>query len=49
MPKGEAKGRIVPVRFSAESFRAIMVAAKKNKQTVSEWLRGTAEAESKQI
>ena len=46
LPKGEAKGRIVPVRFSAESFRAITEAAKAKKQTVSEWLRSTAEAAS---
>ena len=44
MPKGEAKGRIVPVRFNGDDLRAITAAAKANKQTVSEWLRSTLSA-----
>ncbi|MGH9707316.1 MAG: hypothetical protein ACRD5R_11215 [Candidatus Acidiferrales bacterium] len=44
LPKGEAKGRIVPVRFNAEDLRAITVAAKAKKQTVSEWIRSTLNA-----
>lgn len=44
LPKGEAKGRIVPVRFSVESFRAVTMAAKAAKQSVSEWIRSTVEA-----
>lgn len=41
LPKGEAKGRIVPVRFNAEDLKAIEVAAKRSKQTLSEWIRST--------
>jgi hypothetical protein len=44
LPKGEAKGRIVPVRFRAEDLRAIEAAAKTSKQTVSEWVRSTIHA-----
>lgn len=39
MPKGEAKGRIVPVRFTASDLKTITAAAKASNQTVSEWLR----------
>ena len=41
LPKGEAKGRIVPVRFNAEDLKAIEASAKRSKQTVSEWIRST--------
>jgi hypothetical protein len=44
MPKGEAKGRIVPVRFTADDLKAVAMAAKANKQTVSEWIRSTIHA-----
>jgi hypothetical protein len=44
LPKGQAKGRIVPVRFTSESIKAVEAAAKANKQTVSEWIRSTLEA-----
>jgi hypothetical protein len=44
LPKGEAKGRIVPVRFSAEDLQALEAAAKSSKQTVSEWIRGAVHA-----
>jgi predicted HicB family RNase H-like nuclease len=47
LPKGEAKGRIVPVRFNADDLRAITVAAKAKKQTVSEWIRSTLNAATK--
>jgi hypothetical protein len=40
LPKGEAKGRIMPVRFAASEIRAIESAARVNNQTVSEWVRG---------
>jgi len=40
LPKGEAKGRIVPVRFSAEEVQRITKAANASKQKVSEWIRG---------
>jgi predicted HicB family RNase H-like nuclease len=38
------KGQIVPVRFSAEDLKRITAAAKANKQTVSEWVRGAISA-----
>jgi predicted HicB family RNase H-like nuclease len=41
LPKGEAKGRIVPVRFDPDDLRLVIEAAKANKQTVSEWIRST--------
>jgi hypothetical protein len=41
MAKGEAKGKIVPVRFNAEDLKKVTAAAKANKQTVSEWVRST--------
>ena len=44
MPKGEAKGRIVPVRFTADDLKTMAMAAKANKQTVSEWIRSTIHA-----
>ena len=44
LPKGEAKGRIVPVRFKPEDLKAIEAAAKANNQTVSEWVRSTIHA-----
>jgi predicted HicB family RNase H-like nuclease len=44
LPKGEAKGRIVPVRFNAEDLRAITVAAKIKNQSLSEWIRSTLNA-----
>jgi len=39
LPKGEAKGKIVPVRFNAEDLAKVTKAAKASKQTVSEWIR----------
>jgi len=44
LPKGEAKGRIVPVRFTGDDLRAMEQAAKASKQTLSEWIRGTIHA-----
>lgn len=44
LPKGQAKGRIVPVRFNAEDLRAITAAARAKKQTVSDWIRSTINA-----
>ena len=40
LPKGEAKGRIMPVRFAASELRAVESAAKVSNQSVSEWVRG---------
>jgi hypothetical protein len=44
LPKGEAMGRIVPVRFNAEDLKAIESAAKAKKLTLSEWIRSTLNA-----
>jgi hypothetical protein len=41
MAKGEAKGKIVPIRFNAEDLKKVTSAAKANQQTVSEWVRST--------
>ena len=41
LPKGAAKGRIVPVRFTGDDMKAIAVRAKANNQTVSHWIRST--------
>ncbi|HEV8038021.1 MAG TPA: hypothetical protein VGP62_04090 [Bryobacteraceae bacterium] len=44
LPKGEAKGCIVPVRFSADEVKRITAAASANDQKVSEWIRSTLNA-----
>jgi hypothetical protein len=44
LPKGEAKGRIVPVRFSVEEVQRITAAAGAKNQKVSEWIRSTLNA-----
>ena len=44
LPKGQAKGRIVPVRFNADDLKRIAAKARANGQTVSEWIRSTLNA-----
>jgi len=44
LPKGEVKGRIVPVRFSADDLKTIASRAKASNQNVSEWIRSTIHA-----
>jgi predicted HicB family RNase H-like nuclease len=44
LPKGEAKGRIVPVRFTSDDLKAMELAAKANDQSLSEWIRSTIHA-----
>jgi hypothetical protein len=44
MAKGEAKGRIVPVRFTVDDLKAMESAAKAGKLTLSEWIRSTIHA-----
>jgi len=39
LPKGAAKGRIVPVRFTGEDMQAMMLAAQASSQSISEWVR----------
>ena len=41
LPKGEAKGRVVPIRFNSADLKRIESAAKASHKTVSEWIRGT--------
>ncbi len=41
LAEGEAKGRIVPVRFRAEDVKRMEAAAKAGKMSVSEWVRTT--------
>jgi hypothetical protein len=41
LPKGEAKGQIVPVRFNASDLKRIESAARASHKTISEWIRGT--------
>ena len=45
LPKGEAMGRIVPVRFTADDLRAMGAKAKTAKQSLSEWIRSMIHAE----
>jgi hypothetical protein len=45
LPKGQAKARIVPVRFAEDEAKAFAKAAKTAKQTLSEWIRSTLNAE----
>lgn len=44
LPKGAAKGRIVPVRFTAEDLKAMAAVAKASNQSLSEWIRSTTHA-----
>ena len=41
LPKGEAKDKIVPIRFTNDVLKAVEAAARSNNQTVSEWIRST--------
>ncbi len=39
LPKGEAKGKIVPIRLAKAEFERLIAAAKASDQTVSDWIR----------
>ena len=41
LPKGKAKGKIVPVRFTEDALKPMEAAAKASNQTISEWVRNT--------
>lgn len=41
LPKGTAKGKILPIRFTKAEAERLAEAAKANDQTVSEWIRRT--------
>jgi hypothetical protein len=45
LPKGDAKVRIVPVRFKVNVLKKMIAAAKKNNQSLSEWIRSKLSAE----
>ena len=42
MSKGEAKGKIVPIRFTKAEVEQLNEAAKRNGLTLSEWIRHKA-------
>lgn len=44
LPKGEAKGKIVPVRFGADELERIYQAANSSNKSVSQWIRSTLAA-----
>jgi hypothetical protein len=44
LPKGEAKGRYVAVRFDADDLRLVTAASKAAKQNLSEWIRDSLRA-----
>jgi len=41
LPKGEAKGKLVAMRFNADDLKRVEAAAQASKKTVSEWMRST--------
>ena len=41
LPKGEAKGKIVPIRFTKAEAEQLTQAARRNGLTLSEWIRRT--------
>jgi hypothetical protein len=44
LPRGEAKGKIVPVRFASAEYDKLSQTARKAGQTVSQWIRSTLNA-----
>lgn len=49
LPKGEAKGCIVPIRFNPHDIKRIESAARAKDQTVSEWIRSTVNAAMQEV
>jgi hypothetical protein len=45
LPKGEAKGKVVGLRLSPDEVKNFTARAKASKQTVSEWIRSTLNAD----
>jgi hypothetical protein len=41
LPKGEAKGKIVPIRFAKSEFERLSKKAKASDKSISEWIRST--------
>lgn len=46
LPKLEAKGKIVPVRFDPDDLKLVSVAARAKGQVLSEWIRQTLRKEA---
>lgn len=44
LPRGEAKGKIVALRFNPDDLKRVEVAARISNQSVSEWIRGAVNA-----
>ena len=42
LPKGEAKGKIVPIRFTKAEVEQLNRAARASAKSVSEWIRSTS-------
>jgi hypothetical protein len=47
LPKGEANGKIVPIRFTKAEAEQLTQAARRNGLTLSEWIRRTVLAAPK--
>lgn len=41
LPKGQVKGKIVPMRLNDDDLRSFSKAAKASKKPLSEWMRDT--------
>ena len=48
LAKGEAKGKIVPVRLDADDYKIVTAAAKAGDQTLSAWIRHTLRTAAEQ-
>jgi hypothetical protein len=48
LAKGEAKGKIVPVRLDADDYKIVAAAAKTGDQTLSAWIRHTLRTAAEQ-
>jgi predicted HicB family RNase H-like nuclease len=44
LPKGQAKAKIVPVRLAENQAKTFAKAAKRSKQSLSEWIRSALNA-----
>jgi hypothetical protein len=44
LPKGEARGKIVALRFSVAEMKRVSAAARASNQNFSEWVRSTLNA-----
>ena len=41
LPKGEAQGKLVALRFNGDDLKRVEAAAKASNKSVSEWMRST--------